>query len=209
MLRASHHHLMSASPAPSEEAFDGCEDERVRRLDYPQLRRLPPLQKDMAYFYGDDWQSHVSPSLATRKYVSRVEYCARERPYLLVAHMYTRYLGDLFGGQMMSGMARNSLPLDPGCGTEFYNFEDVKDVKVRQRVVTPAWPDAAFIEQWYGELNQLNLTDEQKQELVDEANLVFALNIDLFDELEGNLLKTFWKLTSSALSTALGLKTTA
>lgn len=43
---------------------------------------------------------------------------------------------------MMSGMARNSLPLDPGCGTEFYNFEDVTDVKVRQRVVTPAWPDA-------------------------------------------------------------------
>lgn len=67
----------------------------------------------------------------------------------------------------------------------------------------------AFIEQWYGELNQLNLTDEQKEELVDEANLVFALNIDLFDELEGNLLKTFWKLTSSAFSTALGLKTTA
>ena len=42
---------------------------------------------------------------------------AAESPELLVAHQYTRYLGDLFGGQMMGGMARSSLKLDDALGT--------------------------------------------------------------------------------------------
>ena len=35
-----------------------------------------------------------------------------------------------------------------------------------------------FIEEWYAALNQLALTDAQKEAIVDEGNLVFALNID-------------------------------
>ena len=50
--------------------------------------------------------------------------------------MYTRYLGDLFGGQMMSGMATRSLKLEGGEGVEFYRFPDITDNK-------------AFIEEWY------------------------------------------------------------
>ena len=42
-----------------------------------------------------------------------------------------------------------------------------------------------FIEDWYTRLNALDLDDAQKTAIIDEANLVFGLNIKLFQELEG------------------------
>lgn len=143
-----------------EEAFDAAIDPSVKALDYPSLRRLEALETDMEYYYGPEWRSKVKPSLATRKYVERVRQVARDEPHLLVAHMYTRYLGDLFGGQMMGGMAQRSLQLDSGKGTAFYEFNDIPQTK-------------PFIETWYSELNKLELTDDQKQAIVDEGNLVF------------------------------------
>ena len=95
---------------------------------------------------------------------------------------------------MMGGMARRSLNLDAGYGTAFYTFDDIPSSEIKP-----------FIEAWYAELNLLELTDEQKQSIVDEGNLVFALNIELFEELEGNPIKAVLALASSALSTALGL----
>ena len=126
----------------------------------------------MAYYFGPEWRDGVQPSAATRKYVARVEEVAREAPYLLIAHMYTRYLGDLFGGQMMGGMARRSLDLDASLGTKLYEFDDIpaKDIK-------------PFIEEWYAQLNKLELSDEQKERIVDEGNEVFRLNIEVFEEL--------------------------
>ena len=95
---------------------------------------------------------------------------------------------------MMGGMARRSLNLDAGCGTAFYTFDEIPAAEIKP-----------FIEEWYTELNKLDLTEEQKQKIVDEGNLVFALNIELFEELEGNPIKAVLALASSALSNALGV----
>ena len=175
-----------------ETAFTECDDEGVRALDYPQLRRRAALEEDMAYYFGPEWRDSVQPSAATRKYVARVEEVARDAPYLLIAHMYTRYLGDLFGGQMMGGMARRSLDLDASLGTKFYEFDDIPQTK-------------PFIEEWYSQLNKLELTDEQKERIVDEGNEVFRLNIEVFEELEGNPAKALFTLAISSLRSALGL----
>lgn len=180
--------------AEMEAAFEAASDANVRALDYPSLRRKEALETDMEYYFGPEWRSTVEPTAATRKYMARVREVAASEPYLLVAHMYTRYLGDLFGGQMMGGMARRSLNLDAGCGTAFYTFDEIPAAEIKP-----------FIEEWYTELNKLDLTEEQKQKIVDEGNLVFALNIELFEELEGNPIKAVLALASSALSNALGL----
>ena len=177
--------------AAMETAFEASTDERVRKLDYPELRRRAALEADMKYYFGANWQGTVRPSAATKAYVERVEHIAKNQPELLVAHMYTRYLGDLFGGVMMGGMARKSLDLDPGLGTQFYEFDDI-----------PVTKD--FIEAWYTNLNELDLDDAQKQAIVDEGNLVFALNIDLFGELEGNALLAASSLALRSLRDAMG-----
>merc|ERR1719201_1520749 len=127
-----------------EEDFDAAEAADVKALDYPELRRVAALEEDMAYYFGPDWRGRVQPSAATREYTERIQEIAAEAPHLLVAHMYTRYLGDLFGGQMMGGMVRNSLKLDDGKGTKFYEFDDIANTK-------------QFIEEWYARLNELDL----------------------------------------------------
>lgn len=175
-----------------ESAFDTSTDENVRALDYPELRRRAALELDMEYYFGSSWRETVRPTPATQAYVARVEKVAEEDPYLLVAHMYTRYLGDLFGGQMMGGMARRSLNLDAGMGIKFYEFDYIPETK-------------PFIEAWYQRLNELELDDAQKQAIVDEGNLVFALNIGIFDELEGNPAGAMLKLALSGLKSAVGL----
>ena len=52
----------------------------------------------------------------------------------------------------------------------------------------------------------LELSDAQKQAIVDEGNLVFALNIEVFEELEGNPVQALWTLATASLRSALGLK---
>lgn len=175
-----------------EDAFDACDDERVRTMDDSRLRRASALAEDMEYFHGANWENTVKASPAAAKYVARVTKVAKEEPYLLVAHQYTRYLGDLFGGQMMGGMATRSLGLEDGKGTDFYQFESVDSV-------------TDFITEWYKMLNGLDLTKQQKEAIIDEANLVFDLNIEIFTELEGNPFQSMWTLAIDALRSKLGL----
>lgn len=175
-----------------EDAFDTTNEVRVRSLDYPELRRVKSLERDMDYFYGPDWKLKIKPSSATQAYTARIKEVRSKAPYLLIAHQYTRYLGDLFGGQMMSGMATRSLELEESMGVDFYQFDEIKSAK-------------DFITAWYNKLNDLDLTDEEKQKIVDEANYVFDLNIGILEELDGSPLKAMWTLMINTLKNQLGL----
>jgi len=168
----------------------------VQILDDPKLRRMGSLERDMDYFYGNDWKlSSIQPSPATQIYLRRIQTIANDpsQQYLLVAHQYTRYLGDLFGGQMMGGMARRSLDLPKeGEGTAFYTFDDISSVK-------------DYITEWYTLLNGLDFTNEEKEKIVEEANLVFDLNIGILQELDGSPLLAIWTLAKNTLKMKLGL----
>jgi len=177
-----------------ERALDETRDPALRALDFPSLRRRAGLERDMAFYHGADWRNSVSPSRATREYVARIEaVAASAQPGLLVGHLYSRYLGDLFGGQMMSGMAAKTLGAkvgDGSAGLAFYAFDDIDDTKL-------------FIRRWYEALNALDLDDAARAAVVEEANVVFRLNIAIFDELEGNAAKSALRLALGALKDAL------
>ena len=93
---------------------------------------------------------------------------------------------------MMGGMANRSLELEGGQGTAFYQFDDIPD-------------NYKYITNWYQRLNDLDLTEEQKQEIVDEANFVFDLNIGILQELDGSPIKAMWTLAVNSLKQKLGL----
>merc|ERR1712032_1691356 len=79
-----------------------------------------------------------------------------------------------------------------GAGTSFYRFKDISDTK-------------AFIQTWYSILNGLNLSEAQKKAVVEEANVVFRLNIDVFEELDGSPITAAWQLFVSSLQERFGL----
>jgi heme oxygenase len=180
-----------------EEAMDVTTNENVQIMDDRALRRVESLEQDLKYLLGDNLKSQIQPSPATKAYVKRIHEISQatgtdenDKSYLLLAHMYTRYLGDLFGGQMMGGMATRSLQLEKGNGVAFYTFNDISSVN-------------NYITDWYERLNQLDLTQKQKEEIVDEANYVFSLNIGILQELEGSPLKAMWTLAISSLKQKL------
>lgn len=171
----------------------------IQMLDKPGMRRIPALHDDLQYFYDKDTFDVgmiEAPSPATQVYVKRIQELSSnvdDTAYLLIAHQYSRYLGDLFGGQMMSNMAQSSLKLNDNNGIAFYRFTDIVPPDVKP-----------FIDVWYATLNALNYTPQQKAAIVDEANYVFALNIAIFEELDGSAFKSAWAIFWSTMKEKFG-----
>lgn len=140
-----------------------------------ELGRLESLREDMEYWHGDDWDRPGSacsvPSPAVRDYVDRLEEVAAMEPLLLLSHAYTRYLGDLSGGKVLSRIARRALRLDGHDGLAFYDFERVPSAK-------------AFKDAYRGSMDGLDLTEREVGRVVAEANVAFALNMRVFEELD-------------------------
>ena len=164
-------------------------EEEIEKLDdFPLhdklLNRTNKLEQDLRYYYGVMWRDLAKPSKATEEYVKRIQVIAQQTPYLLVAHHYTRYMGDLSGGQILSNIAKNALNLTTE-GLKFYEF-DIPNMK-------------EYKDKYRQSLNDLNMSDVQTSMLIDEANYAFKLNMLLFDELQGNPIKSIVKVLYSYL----------
>ena len=164
-------------------------EEEIEKLDdFPLhdklLNRTHKLEQDLRYYYGVMWRDKIQPSQSTKNYVKRIQVIAQQTPYLLVAHHYTRYMGDLSGGQILSNIAKKALNLTTE-GLKFYEFDipNMKEYKDKYRQT----------------LNDLNMSEVQTSMLIDEANYAFKLNMLLFDELQGNPIKSIVKVLYSYL----------
>ena len=149
-------------------------------LYLPELERVVALETDLRYYYGPIWRSIVKPSEACQRYVDRIHEVAKSEPELLIGHHYTRYLGDLSGGQILKGIAQKALNLN-GEGLNFYEFNKIDDAKI-------------YKEKYRSILDKLPLTDSQQNAIITEANYAFRLNMYMFDTLEGNSLTSFCKI---------------
>ena len=117
----------------------------------PELTRLPALSDDLKFLLGAHWAERIVASPATIAYQNRLRLVAFDRPSAFVAHHYTRYLGDLSGGQFLGPAIARSYRLQ-GDGHRFFVFEGVRPPAFRTRyrnmLDAIAWPpaeDAAFV----------------------------------------------------------------
>ena len=139
-----------------------------------ELSRTEALKEDMEYWHGDKWETDPkcrTPSPAVKDYIERMEQVGRMDPLLLLSHAYTRYLGDLSGGKVLSRIARRALNLTGYDGLQFYNFESIPSA-------------VAFKKKYRAALDELALKPDQMGRLVAEANVAFALNMRVFEELD-------------------------
>nr|YP_010196382.1 heme oxygenase [Gracilaria cearensis]UAD83779.1 heme oxygenase [Gracilaria cearensis] len=159
----------------------------VQSIYFPELNRTLSLKQDLEYYYGSNWQDQVCPSLATKIYVDRIRNISINQPELLIAHAYTRYMGDLSGGQILKRIAQTAMNLSSNEGTAFYNFHNIKDDKRFKVIYRQALDNAP--------INQMQI-----EQIIAEANIAFNLNMKVFQELNSNFIKIMGMLLLSAIT---------
>lgn len=173
--------------AMEEEMQKHREHPILSKMYFPELNRKDSLEKDLSFYFGSNWRDQVAPSEATQGYVARIREVSEQNPELLIAHLYTRYLGDLSGGQILKKIAQNGMNLTDGDGTNFYEFKQISDEK-------------AFKQQYRATLDTLPVDEAGADRIVDEANDAFGKNMHMFKELEGNLIKAIGMALFNALT---------
>ncbi|QEY32444.1 heme oxygenase (biliverdin-producing) [Synechococcus sp. RSCCF101] len=169
--------------------YSAMEEEIGRLRDHPvvgpiafsQLNRREALETDLSYYFGSGWQNQLQPTPSAATYVARIREVAASAPELLVGHHYTRYLGDLSGGQILKTIAQKAMNLQGDSGLAFYEFAAIDDEK-------------AFKVNYRATLDQLPIDQATADRIVEEANEAFRLNMEMFKELEGNLVAAIGKV---------------
>lgn len=134
----------------------------------PELFRLAALERDLEHLRGPGWRSTLTALPATRVYADRVATVARDWPAGYVAHHYTRYLGDLSGGQIIRDKAERTWGFaKKGDGVRFYVFEGIPN-------------PAAFKREYRALLDGVAVDDLEKQRVVAECKRAFSLNSEVF-----------------------------
>jgi len=170
LLRALYHAYRAM-----EEGLE-CLPLHLKHCDFTAIYRAETIASVLRFYTGTPAGQVVDlgqPSAAAQQYVDRLRLLAREDPLLLLAHAYTRYLGDLSGGQILARAAANAYNLPDGKGAEFYRFEKIGSSPADLK---------AFKKAYRSSFDALQLSVPRADALVKEANTAFLMNIVIFEE---------------------------
>jgi heme oxygenase len=134
----------------------------------PQLTRLPAIEADLDFLIGADWRDRIAPLAATTRYVGRIHEMA-DWPGGFVAHHYTRYLGDLSGGQIIRTILQRQFGFETN-GVGFYIFGDIAKPKL-------------FKDTYREQLDAVDWDDAERELVVAEAARAFRHNAEVFADL--------------------------
>tara|TARA_B100000212_G_scaffold96833_1_gene71053 strand:+ start:66 stop:776 length:711 start_codon:yes stop_codon:yes gene_type:complete len=153
----------------------------IKNIAFKELFRKETLENDLQFYYGNNWINEIKISDSAQLYVDRIHLVAKESPELLVGHHYTRYIGDLSGGQILKKIAKKALDIKGENGLSFYEFKLIDDEK-------------KFKKSYSETLNNLPIDQKIADKIVEEANKAFLYNMNMFKELEGNLIGVLGKI---------------
>ncbi|AQX81722.1 biliverdin-producing heme oxygenase [Plantibacter flavus] len=134
-----------------------------------KLTRLPAIVQDLEFLMGPEWREQITPLPTTARYVARINEVGAVWPGGFVAHHYTRYLGDLSGGQIIRTLMQRQFGFDTN-GVGFYLFGDI--AKPRE-----------FKDTYREQLDAVPWDDEEQARVIDEVMVAYRFNTDLFRDL--------------------------
>ncbi|MCW0212155.1 MAG: biliverdin-producing heme oxygenase [Pseudonocardia sp.] len=153
-----------------EAATDAMRTDPVGRpFVIDELRRVPALRADLEFLRGPGWEQRLTVLPATQAYADRLRTAGTTSAAVHVAHHYTRYLGDLAGGQMVGKLLERTYGIT-GAGALFYDFAALGS-------------PSAFRTRYRELLDTAPFDELARQQVTDEALHAFELNIALLDEL--------------------------
>jgi heme oxygenase len=160
--------LLQRNVLPAYQALEaGLEGHRdnalLAELAAFRLDRAAALKADLDMLCGDISAVALLPEGVA--YAQRIEQAAKGDGELLIAHAYTRYLGDLSGGQILKRLLAKKPGLAPNELT-FYDF--------------PAHGDLDALKANYrSALDEAGKRAANPQAIVAEGSVAFQLNTDL------------------------------
>ncbi|MET0967901.1 MAG: biliverdin-producing heme oxygenase [Tardiphaga sp.] len=152
-------------------AYRALETALERHRDTPALAALAAYRLDRATALEADLHALCDGDFAAvpmlpagEAYAGRIEDAARDDGALLIAHAYTRYLGDLSGGQILKRLLAKKPGLAPN-ELSFYDFpnRDLTQLKTEYR----------------NALDQAGAQVNNPEAVIDEGSVAFKLNTDL------------------------------
>lgn len=166
-LVVQHYFIYEALEAAAAQFADNAE---AAAFISPQLTRLPALEADLDFLMADDWRSQIAALPTTQRYVARINEIAAEGwAGGFIAHHYTRYLGDLSGGQIIRTLMQRQFGFETN-GVGFYLFDEIAKPK-------------EFKETYREQLDAVAWSPEERERVIDEVMLAYSFNTDLFTDL--------------------------
>jgi heme oxygenase len=167
-LVAQHYFIYDAIESAGA-AFSG--DPIAARFLTPQLTRLPAIESDLEFLLGATWRDQITPLPTTVRYVNRIgEVVSAGWVGGFVAHHYTRYLGDLSGGQVIRTLMQRQFGFETN-GVGFYLFDQIAKPK-------------EFKDIYREQLDAVGWDEDERERVIDEVVRAYRFNTDLFVDLE-------------------------
>lgn len=151
--------LEARAPQPGDPAF----------VNDPALDRASTIEADLVALGAADWEATYPALPATAAYVARLHQIGADDLPCYVAHHYTRYLGDMSGGQAIAKLVARHYGATADQLT-FYDFADVPSTVQYKR-------------DYREQLNALPFDDAQVAAMIAEAKAAFIYNGDIFNAL--------------------------
>jgi heme oxygenase (biliverdin-producing, ferredoxin) len=151
--------------------------EALSGVNWDALKRTAALDHDIIAFSG-----HAPSTLplepSTHVYVQHLALLGAQSPPLLFPHAYLRYLGDLYGGQIMKRILSETFPEYAHHGFAFYTFDALGDADT-------------FKASFRGAIDLLPAHNTDPDQMVAEAQRGYELHAAIFTELASE--KAAWK----------------
>lgn len=145
------------------------DDKILKEFITPEVFRADSLLKDSKFLLGDEIDS-IQMCDSTKVFVNRLNEISNTNPNLLVAHAYTRYLADLFGGRTIYEIVKSKYDISSE-GLNYYIFDKIPNLK-------------EFVMMYHEKLNLIKLADKDKNDFLNEVCLSYVFNISLSNEIE-------------------------
>ena len=99
----------------------------VRAIACREIYRTEAIMSDLIALFGPAWENVLPLLHSGEQYALRIASAAQDDGANLVAHAYTRYLGDLSGGQVLKRLLARTPGLQAG-EMSFYDFPNIDDI---------------------------------------------------------------------------------
>ncbi|MGH8878916.1 MAG: heme oxygenase (biliverdin-producing), partial [Stackebrandtia sp.] len=139
-----------------------------------KVSRMTAFNADLSLLMGPHWRERISPNDATRRYTDRIREVGMTWPGGFVAHHYTRYLGDMSGGQAFRSAANDLYGFADGPGVSFYLFDGIGDL-------------TEFKDAYRAMLNAAGWDPAERQRIIDEVLDAYDHNEAVLSELAADM----------------------